>query len=364
VFNWFIEDPATTTVSTYYSALAGEGWRRAEGSPNAEISINVGTKKYTSVKLVATQGNSKYVATAKIYNKASTNSACINITDTIPPVLTCVTDLSGVDYVWTITDDGGYTSGLEASGNEYTITNYAQYTAPHTFKCGVYKNGELVAIGERRYSNGETVISDFILKLENGSQAFIYNEAGELLSTEQPLTTALYSAAGERISSNLFEVEWSIPNAFESTISSDVCIFNIPRQYNYSLSGNNITAAVRYQGHLISATTSFSFTKNGMMGTNGTNYVCKIRKIGAAQFYDFEQLKSGDSIKFEAFAYSVNNPSASVEIKDVKCEIITKVKNPKVKLSGSTVTFASGQTLTAEDIYILSASFKITGDAA
>ena len=49
--------------------------------------------------------------------------------------------------------------------------------------------------------------------------------------------------------------------------------FEIANRYDIEATDNNIRLEVNFQGHALVASTNFTFTKDGELGTNGTKYV-------------------------------------------------------------------------------------------
>ena len=58
--------------------------------------------------------------------------------------------------------------------------------------------------------------------------------------------------------------------------TTSVFTFDISPTYNVQRNFNDIELEVLYQGKLLKAKTDFTFLKEGNIGTNGTDYICRI----------------------------------------------------------------------------------------
>ena len=56
----------------------------------------------------------------------------------------------------------------------------------------------------------------------------------------------------------------------------DICAIIIGTYYHSKNNNNNIILEVQYDDHIILGTTSLTFIKQGEIGTNGTDIVCKL----------------------------------------------------------------------------------------
>lgn len=183
-----------------------------------------------------------------------------------------------------------------------TITNYATYT------CSVFevKNDKENFIGTAsiKITNSFEKQIGYTLVINNGTQLFKYNEAGLSPShkaNEHPqeiktLTFTLFDEKGnmveeEDISRNA-KVAWKLPHKetllltlmkedekddnYKIFNTTSVFTFDISPTYNVQRNFNDIELEVLYQGKLLKAKTDFTFLKEGNIGTNGTDYICRI----------------------------------------------------------------------------------------
>ena len=175
-----------------------------------------------------------------------------------------------------------------------------------TFKCSVFKNSVFIGTASVVITNDLTTNLNYTLVINNGNQVFKYNEAGVAPNSSSlknpieilPLSFTLYDKDGKEVDHSTIEsnnVFWTLPlihtlvktsslyqNVFEETEEYITYYgykdfnFNISNQYSISKSNNDIDLKVIYQGQTITAKTNLTFTKTGEVGTNGTDYMCKI----------------------------------------------------------------------------------------
>lgn len=183
-----------------------------------------------------------------------------------------------------------------------TITNYA------TYSCSVFevKNGKENFIGTAsiKITNSFEKQIGYTLVINNGTQLFKYDEAGLSPShkaNEHPqeiktLTFTLFDEKGNAVEEDDIrrnaKVTWKFP-AKETLLlsltdvnesddnykySTDTLLytFDISPTYNVQRNFNDIELEILYQGKLLKAKTDFTFLKEGNIGANGTDYICRI----------------------------------------------------------------------------------------
>ena len=173
----------------------------------------------------------------------------------------------------------------------------------NTYKCSAYyKNNYLgtgVIILTNSFDAEERELTDYGLIINNGNQVFQYNENGvaptsRSLTNPQiilPLDFTLFDKTG-----NIIEVtkniQWKVPKKNTLLVVSaapdeeddnykiykDITnlTFSISNIYYSKNNNNNIILEVQYDDHIILGTTSLTFIKQGEIGTNGTDIVCKL----------------------------------------------------------------------------------------
>ena len=241
------------------------------------------------------------------------------------------------DYKWTRSFDGEPAYNLSTTTNTYAPNINNPATRFIIFECSVFLKGDNSLIGtasitlhNNKESNGCTLV------LRNGIQVFKYDEYGTAPTssykaaaqrmTASALAFDIYDKQGNliNISSNksrFMDIKWiwpkdpasadetweestnklatmlttgetltniEVPNLISgrtvhkfALLGADTFSYGILNKYNAtyansSSSQNNIRLEVDYQGEHLVATTDFTFTKEGELGTNGTSYLARI----------------------------------------------------------------------------------------
>lgn len=240
------------------------------------------------------------------------------------PTLTCKINgeerLEGYSYSWGRVDNTGTFTKLIPTKDDMTIENnkvnnfyIGDIINFAIIKCSV-KYGDtylgtaeitLLNSMEKPDEEGESG-PDYSLVLHDGTQVFKYDETGlspasGSLDEPQlilPLSFSIYNEMGEKITNEEIAahatIQWIVPT--ENTmlqltsirepdiVNNDSVIYQndltanylIRDNYDIGKSNNTITLIVQYDGDILTATTNFTFIKDGEPGTNGTEYVCKI----------------------------------------------------------------------------------------
>lgn len=196
-----------------------------------------------------------------------------------------------------------YESKPRADGNRLYNVKANTIVDFNTYKCSAYyKNNYLgtgVIILTNSFDAEERELTDYGLIINNGNQVFQYNENGvaptsRSLTNPQiilPLDFTLFDKTG-----NIIEVtkniQWKVPKKNTLLVVSaapdeeddnykiykDITnlTFSISNIYYSKNNNNNIILEVQYDDHIILGTTSLTFIKQGEIGTNGTDIVCKL----------------------------------------------------------------------------------------
>lgn len=173
----------------------------------------------------------------------------------------------------------------------------------NTYKCSAYYKDNYLGTGviilTNSFSTEEKELTDYGLIINNGSQVFQYNENGvaptsRSLANPQiilPLEFTLFDKNGNTIDiSN--NIQWKVPKKNSLLIISEApdeetedykiykditsLTFSISSIYYSKKNNNNIILEVKYDDHIVLAITSLTFIKQGEIGTNGTDIVCKL----------------------------------------------------------------------------------------
>ena len=174
-----------------------------------------------------------------------------------------------------------------------------------TYKCSVLKDG--VSIGTASIVITNDIISNlsYSLVINNGNQVFKYNEAGTAPNNPSitnpieilPLSFTLYDKDGKEVSQSLIDkrnVYWTVPmqytlieeptkyeiyketNDYIEYTGTKTFNFDIHQTFKPTHENNNIQLKVNYQDKVITASTNLTFIKTGEVGTNGTDFICKL----------------------------------------------------------------------------------------
>lgn len=336
-FYWFIKDTTITSNSAKYSAYAGEGWRElnqndvVDHTGKRQILPLMIPSAVTTFKCVAVYKDEILFSTIDIENRVSTTSISISSSagtqfyfDTGKTTLTCnvKTTTSGLSYHWGYRDGDGALIFVPSASRAIDVT-IAEATSVVTYECTVLTDGQYLGTATITLTNGAPQ-NQYNLVINNGTQIFKYNEYGvspASLSSDKkinilPLTFDIYNDQGQlALSSNIAndalinktcEVKWIWPdnddytlltlntdtyplkneqivdpsgngNVVRRVISNAPSLsFGIANRYDPEALDNTIKLQVNFQGHSLVALTNFTFTKEGELGTNGTEYVSRL----------------------------------------------------------------------------------------
>ena len=187
--------------------------------------------------------------------------------------------------------------------NTSEITNYMHY------KCSVYYNNEYVGTESIVLYNTNSNNQDYFIELINGTQIFKYDENGlsPCDSTKEnpqellPITFNIINKNGLDVTDELLnksQIEWSVPTE-NTLITADGSLqgrflnFTIDNFYDNTKTNNEIQLIVSYKKQKLISYTGLSFIKEGDIGTNGTDYYCKIIP-NTSQKVDYPMIINGN----------------------------------------------------------------------
>ena len=196
-------------------------------------------------------------------------------------------------------------------GNKIYNVQIRNITSFGTFKCSVHNEDIYLGTASITLTNtldGEDLYS---LVINNGSAVYQYNENGvapnsKSLDTQQQiqgLSFTIYDNLGQPIDSKIIQnsrdckIRWQFPikdsmlqdqnngNENDGTDATQTyryydnkinLNYGIVQRYDIKKQNNQIKLTVDYKGMNLTAETSFTFTKQGEPGTNGTEYIVKL----------------------------------------------------------------------------------------
>lgn len=176
-----------------------------------------------------------------------------------------------------------------------SILNY------NVFKCTAMNGETVLGTARIKLTNQHVSNDNGYIIIENGNQTFKYSAEGVAPTdknnknplTLKPLTFKLYDEKGTEVTGiKDADITWYYP--LEHTLikgddgdekSTDglwgirhgqTFVFDIESRFKYEAFNNVIKIEVKHQDRILKQDTSFSFIKDGMSGTNGTDYFCRI----------------------------------------------------------------------------------------
>lgn len=208
-------------------------------------------------------------------------------------------------YSWGYYNEAGTYIAIDNDSNMYKDFEINGITNMATFKCTVSKDGNVFGTGTVVLYNSMTTEGVYNLVINNGTKVFKYNENG--ISPASPtmedpidievLTFDIYDNLGNPLEEDIkkyCKIKWTIPTQLtmlthdyegrlvdngdgtSSLEDSTSFVYGIASKYNINNNYNNISLQVTYQDLILVQSTDFTFTKEGELGTNGTQYTCRI----------------------------------------------------------------------------------------
>ena len=326
-YYWFRENARIGASSKYYSTIGGQGWECL----NSYITVDENTVEFvpatfeyiavkerftakeTSLKCCAMYNDETIIEnTIPIKNLGSDYEITVSSSngtqfyyDSGETDLKCSVSIEGeYNYYWSMTDNNNHYKSLEETSDTLkvqasSITDFSTYT------CTVYKkDGEselFYGSAQIRITNSLEAPARTMVIINNGTKVYKYSESGISPTAKSqpnpeiihPLTFTVYDETRKEITADFKTVTWKVPKQ-DTMISviGDVepiqetedyyiydtreLIYEIDERFNADKNNNDIILAVECRDLKLVAQTYFTFTKDGDIGTNGTNFYCKI----------------------------------------------------------------------------------------
>lgn len=330
-YYWFIQDNSIGLDSPDYCLYGGRGWKclnqyntlsndpiTREWLPaSAEYVLSFDDAKLydNQLKVVILYNDVTLSNTISIKNYAAKHQISIDSDttqfyfDNGSTKLTCnVTNAEGLalTYHWVKYEPDGSSTVIDTNINSIQV-NASDIVESAKYECTVYYEDELYGTTAITLYNSLTMEGSYHIEIENGTQVFKYNEDGispASSSLAQPqelkdLKIILYDNLSNQIGDSIVSqcpIEWKVPTTNSmlniANINPDITIeknedydlyknnvslkMGIASIYNYNNTNNNIEARLVYNGIRLTASTNFIFIKEGEVGSNGTNIVCRI----------------------------------------------------------------------------------------
>ena len=319
-YYWFVKNVGITASNPYYCKEGGQGWLciNSYRTINGNVEFNPGRKsisipiedakiKENIYKCVIIYGNSKFSKEFTIINENANYD--INIfsdkgtefeTGLGKPTLTCTVlnkenDISDqLKYLWAVTDQLGATFVLQGENTNQITYDVKDIIGFNIFSCtAIDLNNNVIGSASITLINKKTSDGGFSLIINNGKQVFSYDEQGvspcknKVINYVIPeLSFTLYNREGQEVDLDTVDstnITWSFVNnsvGILKNLQTDskklTAIYEIRDYYLAGAEGANISLEINYAGYRLSATTDFTFTKQGYSGTNGTGIVARI----------------------------------------------------------------------------------------
>ena len=282
----------------------------------------------TKYKCVAISGDTAVSDTVVIYNDntqysielVSTNGSQFYYDNGVTDLICNVYQGKGEDkqlldpaqftYSWgSYNEFGAFTPLLDKTENIYYNLYVNTITTLATYKCTIIKDNKLFGTASIVIKNSLQTEGTYSLIINNGVQVFKYNENGTspaASSNHEPLILEalsfdIYNNVGQILDKDVkefLEVKWTYPTELTmltyDDLSGDITdngdgtsslrgsltfVYGIANKYNINNMKNEIVLEVTYKDAVLSQSTNFTFTKEGELGTNGTDYTCRITPI-------------------------------------------------------------------------------------
>ena len=309
---WFKENDLIQPSSLKYCYYGGNGWECLNEKQGLDKwipatdtltikkqDIKVKKQKYKCVIVI---DNNSYTNTIVLTNYGAnleitlqSNKSPIFFYDTGNCVISCLINNEKIDnnnykYIWSYQTKDGRTQ-LEEKSNQLNISAQGLDESV-IISCSVYYDDNYLGSSNLSVYNLKTINNlDFSVKIENGDQNYQYSETGLSPAAEsledpieiKPFKCSLYNSSGDKLDDKILDlcnIEWIYPkeNTMLKEIKSknELSYYTIDNLYNQDNINNTISVKVIFEGNVLIAETNIKILKQGDLGTNGTNYSCKL----------------------------------------------------------------------------------------
>lgn len=231
-------------------------------------------------------------------------------------LLQCVASVSGytpTSYAWGWQNNGGELQQFSTTVSTYTVEARYIYNFA-IYRCSVYdSNNNCLGTASIRLSNSMQGEGTNPLVIQNGTVLYKYNEKGISPTSRtlqnpqivQVLRFQLYDDVGQgiqifhgqepsRLIDSRASVKWRVPadntlltlpdqpqnlpieNGYYVIQNTETLTYDLVDRYDPRKTINQIILQVTYNGSTSFAQTNLTFTKQGQIGTNGTDYYVNI----------------------------------------------------------------------------------------
>ena len=338
-YYWFRENARIDASSKYYNSIGGQGWEclnkyniidsnTVEFIPSTFEYIAVKerfTAKETVIKCCAMYNDETIIentipiknigsqydikiassnGTQFYYDSGETNLQCSiewEPDDNGEPYI----DTNTYNYYWSITNNNNSYTLLEEETSPMLNVQASSITDFSTYTCTVYLQQEESELyfgsAQIRITNSLEAPAQTMVVINNGTKVFKYSESGVSPTAKSqpnpeilhPLTFTVYDESRKEITADFKTVSWKVPRkdtmisikgSVEPVLETEEyfiyntreLVYEIDERFNSDKNNNDIILAVECRDLKLVEQTHFTFTKEGNIGTNGTNYYCEI----------------------------------------------------------------------------------------
>ena len=385
-FLWFEKNPQSDTTSENYHILGGRGWDLL--APNGENGDLIYSETDTNwfskqIKLVA-KYTDNIIREKEITIFKSSEHFVIGETENPAPgkIQLYLIDADGKAFV--LSDE--YTTHWERieKTQQVIAENNDNQTSievdiadiknnnNRTYRCYIYKNDVLIDIAEKLVSLSIEVKEDIYVVFEcddNNDGAFLYNENGYIEVEEflknRRLNFTVYKD-GVRLGSetaNAYTYKWKLPgfngeeigsndeytpeNSMITYLPCDLASsgpkdqtsleYKIRSNFNRNYINNTITLEIIYNGTVKYFPFTFTFSKQGDPGTNGTDYQMRIIATEPGKMLQYSTSTTAISNLYYKIEFYHNGEPEALDNYDIEIKLPPQCENAVAKKDGNYV---------------------------
>ena len=382
-FLWFEKNPQSDTTSENYHILGGRGWDLL--TPNGENGDLIYSETDTNwfskqIKLVA-KYTDNIIREKEITIFKSSEHFVIGEAENPAPgkIQLYLIDADGKAFVLS---DGYATHWERIEKTQQVIAeNNDNQTSievdiadiknnnNRTYRCYIYKNNVLIDIAEKLVSLSIEVKEDIYVVFEcddNNDGAFLYNENGYIEVEEflknRRLNFTVYKD-GIRLGSetaNAYTYKWKLPdfdgeeikdkdghtpeNSMITYLPCDLASsgpkdqtsleYKIRPNFNRNYINNTITLEITYNGTVKYFPFTFTFSKQGDPGTNGTDYQMQIIATNPGKMLQYSTNTKAISNLYYKIEFYHNGEPEALDNYDIEIKLPPQCENTVAKEAG------------------------------
>jgi hypothetical protein len=206
-----------------------------------------------------------------------------------------------------------YKNIQRVEGNQIINVDLSKIIDFGVFKCTAYDINNLpIGTASILITNNLSIEGEYFLVINNGMQTFSYDNMGISPTNRSlenpieilPLSFNIIDSNGRLLGTDILEqceINWTIPKNNSlikieegQSLNELELPFSIEDKYDITkIRNNTINLNVKYKTLNLNANTSFTFSKDGEPGTNGTSIICKIIPNTREEFTEYPMIMNG-----------------------------------------------------------------------